>query len=143
MTHSAKCPECDAAASSVARSAPLNIVRDIHAFGAGPFFFCASADCEVVYFDEAQSEIYRKTDVRVLIGVKETGDNAPVCYCFDFTRGSIRNEIERDGTSTVPDRVKAGIAAKKCACETRNPQGSCCLGNVNSVTREIQQELQK
>ena len=29
--------------------------------------------------------------------------------------------------------VEAGIRAGKCACDIRNPQGSCCLGNVRAV----------
>jgi hypothetical protein len=29
--------------------------------------------------------------------------------------------------------VKAG----NCACEVRNPQGSCCLGNVQATVKQV------
>jgi hypothetical protein len=45
--------------------------------------------------------------------------------------------------STVVADVTTGIKAGQCACEIRNPQGSCCLGNVRKVVKRIQQEVQQ
>ena len=33
------------------------------------------------------------------------------------------------------DRVRAHIAAGRCACEIRNPKGTCCLGDVIAAVR--------
>jgi hypothetical protein len=32
----------------------------------------------------------------------------------------------------IVDDIKAGIKAGQCACDLRNPQGTCCLGNVRA-----------
>ena len=61
-----------------------------------------------------------------------------VCYCFRYTPGSIRAEIEATGHSTVVDAINEGIQAGQCACDIRNPQGSCCLGNVRAVVKRIE-----
>jgi hypothetical protein len=57
-------------------------------------------------------------------------DNTLVCYCFRHTLSSIRDEIILTGQSTVLEQIEAGIQAGQCGCDIRNPQGSCCLGNV-------------
>jgi hypothetical protein len=55
--------------------------------------------------------------------------------------GSIRAELVRTGSSTVVASITAGILAGQCACEIRNPQGNCCLGNVREVVQGIKIEL--
>jgi hypothetical protein len=65
-------------------------------------------------------------------------DETLVCYCFQHTVGSIRAEIIQTGVSTVIDQIMAGIQAGQCACDIRNPQGSCCLGNVRRLVRRFQ-----
>ena len=51
--------------------------------------------------------------------------------------GDIRREIAAHGRSTASERITALVKADRCACELRNPQGSCCLGNVASATRSL------
>lgn len=41
--------------------------------------------------------------------------------------------LEANGRSAVVADISAGIKAGPCACDLRNPQGSCCLGNVRGV----------
>jgi hypothetical protein len=77
----------------------------------------------------------RKADVRVRVGLKETEDPVPVCYCFGFTEKMIFDEVRATGKSTVPQRITTEIKASHCACEIRNPQGSCCLGNVTAAIK--------
>jgi copper chaperone CopZ len=45
------------------------------------------------------------------------------------------------GRTTIPDRIKEKIQQGFCRCETMNPQGSCCLGNVNKAVREVRSKL--
>jgi hypothetical protein len=56
-----------------------------------------------------------------------------VCYCFRHTLQSIRSEAATMEESAVVAAITAGIKAGQCACDIRNPQGSCCLGNVRAV----------
>ena len=107
-----------------------------------PYHFCRNAECEVVYF--AGQERLTTDEVRVPVHQKHPeSQNVPVCYCFRHTPGSIRAEWLAIGMSTVVADVTAGIQAGQCACEIRNPQGACCLGNVRKVVKRIQQEAQQ
>lgn len=98
------------------------------------FLFCSSSHCEVVYF-HPEGDCLRKQDVRVRVGLKETEDPVPLCYCFGFTEAMVREEIRATGRCTIPERIAAEIKAGHCACEIRNPQGSCCLGNVRAAVK--------
>jgi hypothetical protein len=103
--------------------------------------FCPAADCDVVYFDNAANSVYRRRDLTVRIGQKERGDSAPICYCFGYTTGDVRRDFATLGTTRIPAMITAQVKAGHCACEVKNPQGSCCLGNVSKAVRRVQAEL--
>ncbi len=134
------CPVSGRKGTPVELRTPKSLLTDASRLGEGPFYFCPDPDCDVVYFDASGGEVYRKVDLNVRVGQKETEDPVPVCYCFDFTRAMLHEEIERTGETSIPHRIKDEIAAGNCACEVKNPQGSCCLGNVNVAVRAIQAE---
>ena len=133
----ARCPVSNSNGKPVARKTPESLLRDPGRLGDGPFFFCRDPDCEVVYFSACGEEVYKKRDLAVRVGLKETEDPIPVCYCFEFTAAMLREEIEQAGETTIPQKIKEGIAAGRCACDVRNPQGSCCLGDVNAAVKTI------
>lgn len=137
------CPVSGARGVPVQRCTPEALLLDPSALGEGPFFFCPDPDCAVVYFDASGDEVYRKQDVSVRVGLKERDDPIPLCYCFGYTRADVRAEMRAAGRTTVPERIKAGIAAGECACEVKNPKGSCCLGDVNRAVREEMQAIGK
>lgn len=103
--------------------------------------FCGSPDCEVVYY-HAHGEQLRKTDVRVRVGIKEAEGPALLCYCFGFTRAMLLGELRESGRSNIPKLVSEGVKAGRCACEVRNPQGSCCLGNIAAAIKMLQKDAQ-
>src|SRR5712691_5587080 len=81
--------------SSLVRQLPLGMPNT-------EYYFCEAADCDVVYFPfEAQAPLFRRADLLVRVGSKETEDPIPVCYCFGFTRAHIQKEITETGDSTV------------------------------------------
>ena len=107
------------------------------------YYFCEAQDCDVVYFAlDSQAPIFRRADLLVRVGVKETADPTPVCYCFCFTRGNIHDEIAETGRSTIAERITTEVKAGNCACEVKNPSGKCCLGSVTYETQECLQNLQ-
>ncbi|MCI0356779.1 MAG: hypothetical protein L0099_17350, partial [Acidobacteria bacterium] len=112
-----------------------SLVRD-HTRVATPaaYFFCRTAECGVVYFSEAV--IFRKDDVKVRVGIKETDDPLPLCYCFDYTRQDVHRDLVTRGRTQIPEQIKAEVQGGFCACETKNPSGTCCLGEVNRAVRE-------
>ena len=99
-------------------------------------YFCGSASCAVVYF--GGGEVFRREDVVVPVFQKEAAGRRTVCYCFEIAEDHIRLEVEAAGASASAERIGALIRSDRCACEVRNPQGACCLGNVTAVVRSAQ-----
>jgi hypothetical protein len=102
----------------------------------GDYRFCADPDCDVVYFDVHGSR-FATDDLRVPVWQKLPFGSRRVCYCFGESEDSIRAEIERDGQSSAVERIRAHIAAGRCACDVRNPRGACCLGDVIAAIKGV------
>lgn len=102
--------------------------------------FCPDPTCDVVYFD-AGGALYLKREVRVPVWQKESFGDRTICYCFGVSEQSIHAEIQSTGRSTAPERVRAHIAAGRCACEVRNPRGACCLGDVAAAVKRLEAAL--
>jgi hypothetical protein len=101
------------------------------------YYFCEAADCDVVYFPlDRRAPIFRRADLLVRVGAKETADPIPVCYCFGFTRKDIQDEIAETGRSTIAEQISAEVKAGTCACEVKNPSGRCCLGDITRAAKE-------
>lgn len=128
------CPVCGAQGKSVATLTVKSVVRD-HTRVPAPssFLFCRTTTCDVVYF--SGQAIFRKPDMKVRVGIKETEDPVPLCYCFDYTREDILREIHKTGETKLAEVIKGEVQDGFCACEVKNPSGSCCLGDI---TRAIQ-----
>jgi hypothetical protein len=105
------------------------IDRALERVNPAAFFFCASPTCDTVYF-AADGQCFAAADLRVPVWQKQPPGSRTVCYCFGENEADIRREIERDGSSAAVERVRGHIAAKRCACDIRNPRGVCCLGDV-------------
>lgn len=94
---------------------------------------CRNRGCPVAYYaGEVQLE---KNDLRVPVNFKERNYEGPVCYCFNHTVASIRAEIKSIGHSTAQAMITQEVKAGRCACEVKNPAGTCCL---RDVTRAVQ-----
>ena len=101
------------------------------------YYYCEAAACDVVYFPwNSEAPTFRRSDLLVLVGVKETVEFALVCYCFGVTRRQICDEIRQTGKSAVAERIKAEVKTGNCACEVENPSGRCCLGDVIRAGQE-------
>lgn len=104
------------------------------------YMFCASPNCPVVYY-AADGTQFKKEQIRVRVGFKETEDPIPLCYCFDVTECMIREEIQRTGRSTAESRIRAEVKAGTCRCEVENPSGRCCLGEVIRAEKRVATEI--
>ena len=97
------------------------------------YHFCPDHHCPVVYFSVDGRHTITTNEVRERVYQKEpTAPDVWVCYCF-------RHTVEELQTADVPaqqaiiEDITRGIQADQCACDLRNPQGSCCLGNVRAL----------
>lgn len=127
------CPICNATGKHVdtqtvkgVLSATLEILKP-----GNPYYYCKTLDCETVYFHEDGSQVISEEGLRVPVYHKHA--NAPstkICYCFEILIQDLEEDIAAfEGKKSV-GRINAGITAGQCACDIRNPEGVCCLGNV-------------
>jgi hypothetical protein len=88
----------------------------------------------VVYFAAEAPPIIRE-QIRERVFQKESAPDVLVCYCFRYSRGALER-TDSLGRAAILADVVAGTQQSQCACEVRNPQGSCCLGNLRRLARE-------
>jgi hypothetical protein len=131
------CPRCGAIGKLVPDETIRAILKPGHAerLLAVKRRFCRTPSCDVLYYD-ADGRMVEKAASSVRVGVKETEDPIPLCYCFEVTRSHIRREVAEAGDSIIPDRIDAEIRAGRCDCERKNPSGACCLGDVRRAVKE-------
>jgi hypothetical protein len=105
------------------------------------YSFCRTPGCEVVYFSD--QAVFNKPDLKVRVGIKETADPIPLCYCFDYSREDVRRDIESTGSTTVLEEIKAEVQGGFCACEVKNPSGACCLGDITRASQEARKRVEE
>jgi hypothetical protein len=99
------------------------------------YWFCETAGCPIVYFAPDTSHYLTVLDVREVVYQKYPEESAtPICYCFRHSVGDVRDGQPEQLQRIIQD-ITSGIQADQCACDLRNPQGSCCLGNVRRYLR--------
>lgn len=103
------------------------------------YLFCRTQTCPVVYFTTDGEQTFGVQEVRERVYHKEPdADDVFVCYCFRHKVGEIRGALPEMRASILDD-INTGIQADQCACDLRNPQGSCCLGNVRQLVKRLEQ----
>ncbi len=143
LCETGRCGSCKGKGKPVSRRTVLLMLkpelleRAMH----GSYSFCSERDCSIVYFEDKGPEHFIVDDLRMRVGVKVKDDPIPLCYCFGFDENHLRDEIERTGSTSIPDKVSGLIRDGLCACEVRNPAGVCCLGEVNKATKRLKLEL--
>jgi hypothetical protein len=139
----ANCPSCGQKGKTVDTQtvkALLSITLEV-VDETATYRFCRTPDCPAVYFDAAGG-FFTEAQLREQVYQKHPeSEDVLVCYCYQHTPGSIRAEVAMQGQSDVVARVTAGTKAGTCACDIRNPQGSCCLGNVGKVVKLIMADM--
>lgn len=141
----AACPSCNQKGKPVVAltvkamlSVPLTQLRNTS------YLFCKTHECAVVYYSADGAQGFSENALREKVHQKHPEDeDAFVCFCFRHTPESIRKEIETTGKSTVVESITASIKAGQCACEVRNPEGSCCLGNVRQAVKKILEQTKE
>jgi NAD(P)H-nitrite reductase large subunit len=78
------------------------------------------------------------SQLSVRVGIKETEDPIPLCYCFNFDRKAVWDAIRSKGTTDIPRIVTRRIKAGECRCEVTNPRGSCCLGDIYRAVQQAE-----
>ena len=126
-----QCPSCSTTGKGVSNITLNSLIKEARKkdIKNGEYFYCLSENCSTVYFSNNGKSLFSIDDLTVRVGLKEKEPPRPVCYCFNHTAEEIHDEVQSKGRSTVVEDIK-GRMQEGCSCETKNPQGSCCLGNV-------------
>ncbi len=95
-----------------------------------PYYFCNAPDCDTVYVSALDDHLITKDKLTVRVGIKETEDPIPLCYCFGYDRKAVRDDIRRIGSTDIQRIITERVRAGECRCEETNPSGGCCLGDV-------------
>ncbi len=113
-------------------SVSLREVQDLQ------YLFCRTQACPVVYFSSDGEQTFAVEHIRERVYQKEPeAQDVFICYCFRHTVGDLRVASSEDRTAIVDD-INTGINTGQCACNLRNPQGSCCLGNVRQMIKRLE-----
>ena len=131
------CPKCNTKGHNIDNATIKCVISvSLHRVKATRHYFCTNENCAVVYFAEDGSETFYTADLRERVYQKEPHtDDVLVCYCFFHTLDDIRADAKTNGKSAIVNDIKYGIQQGHCACDWRNPQGSCCLGNVLQIVK--------
>jgi hypothetical protein len=89
------------------------------------YFFCDDPKCDVVYFGEDRSTLFRN-DLRISVGQKSQDKDKTICYCFDIQFSDLDSDkAQEKAKAFVVEQTKNST----CDCELTNPSGKCCLKN--------------
>ncbi|WP_298817940.1 putative iron-sulfur cluster-binding metallochaperone, partial [uncultured Chloroflexus sp.] len=132
------CFECHQRGKAVQRQTVKALVSvSLRAIQDTQYYFCRTQSCPVVYYAADWKSTFTIPQLRERVYQKEpNADDVYVCYCFRYTVTEIRNASSETRVVIVNDII-AGIQSDQCACDLRNPQGSCCLGNVRSLMKQV------
>ncbi|MCL4507209.1 MAG: hypothetical protein M1434_14885 [Chloroflexi bacterium] len=134
-----KCPECGQTGKPVqGQTVKALLSVSLRQVSEGRYRFCRTQNCPVVYFSADGGQIFTVEHVREVVYQKQPdGADTPICYCFQHKVGDLR-ALSLEGQREVVADINAGIQADQCACDLRNPQGACCLGNVRALLKELE-----
>ena len=102
------------------------------------YYYCTDQKCKIVYFSNESVPYFTIDDIKVKVFTKNTEDDVNVCYCFDWTRSRIKEQMKQLGKSTASLEIAQEVKNGTCACDIKNPKGECCLGDVNSYIKDIE-----
>ena len=97
------------------------------------FFYEDAPDSPTVYFSTRSGTLIDEKDIREKVYSKHSDeDDCYVCYCFQITVGALRNATSSE-REAILRRVKEASGKGQCSCKTRNPKGSCCIGDIKAL----------
>jgi hypothetical protein len=134
----AACPRCGRPGRDVERVTLKALLRPpaLERLDPGEYRFCPTPDCPTVYFGATAD--FQRQDVTVPVFQKERHGERTVCYCFDIGEANLRREALNGTRGSAFARITRLVKEGRCACEFRNPQGACCLGNISLVSNTVQ-----
>ena len=132
-----QCPACSVTGKSVAKSTLRQQIRFPDNLTIPPviFYYCASPDCEVGYFNN-NGISFQKSQLRE----QEKITSGWLCYCFDISKENYRSALENHTADDIKNFVIEQTKIDSCTCTTRNPSGQCCLADFKRFEKDYKNE---
>ena len=132
------CPVCKNKAKEVSAITVKFLVKDEYLkelSSVKDFFYCQTSDCEVIYFK--LNEIIKQEHLIKEVGLKEWANPKTVCYCFNWTKEKISDEVNKLGKTNAIGDISEKMNSIGCDCEHKNPSCKCCLKDVKKIIKEL------
>lgn len=132
------CPICKNRAKEVSNITINSLVKKEHIkefSSVKDFYYCQTSSCEVIYF--RLNEIIKQEQLKKEVGLKEWANPKTVCYCFNWTKEKIENEIKELCKTKAIEDITEKMNTMGCDCEHKNPSGKCCLKDVKKAIKEL------
>ncbi len=139
----ADCPESGNSSRKIQHRTVEHLVKPEHAgeIVDTQYYYCAEPDCPVVYFAGDGVRSFTTDDLNVKVYAKDHGGDVNVCYCYDWTRDRIKNELAETGQSSASREIAEKVSASLCECDIKIPKGTRCFGDVNRAVRKAKEAL--
>lgn len=132
------CPNCKSEAKDVSNTTLEQFIKKEYKneiSSLDGFHFCKTSNCEVVYFKK--NEIIKEDKLIKQIGLKEWVSPSTVCYCFNWTKEKMKEELTNTGETNAIKDISSKMNTDKCNCIINNPSGKCCLKDVKQAIKEL------
>ena len=133
------CPNCGGPAGRVRRVTVRSLLLEPDANGAedAEYNICLAEGCPVVYFNDAGTEVYEQSQIKVPVAYKGGAEPKYVCYCSKVTEAKVKEAIAK-GAWTVAGVCKLTGAMKHSNCARNNPMGRCCREEIQGLIDQSQ-----
>lgn len=73
-------------------------------------------------------------------GIKDLSLEGMICYCFKYSKKELYHAIKTGTENKILEDIKTKMKDPGCFCETANPSGKCCLGDINAFIKLAKDE---
>ena len=60
-----------------------------------------------------------------------------ICYCFKVSKQTLFDAIQSGTEVDIINEIKVKMNDPGCFCETANPTGKCCLGDIEAFIKLV------
>ena len=139
--HLSSCPRCGESGRKVSKITVGSHTRPAHQKsqeGVGEWRFCGTPSCLVGYYGTDCKTVVPLDALRTTPFPKSDNLLQFVCFCFEHTVAAIIDDVKHHQSPTLQASITEACRQGLDACEQKNPEGRCCLGNVAAVVRRAE-----
>lgn len=129
------CPVCHDEGLAVSPITVAHLVGDEYSaqIRDGGYNICKKDDCEVVYYNVEQQQIFFLNQIKVPIWFKKDANPKYACYCSQVTEEQVIDAVTTQGARTVQEVNIITGAMRNCNCKINNPLGGCCHPIIQGI----------